>query len=172
VKVLGAVLAGGKSSRFGSDKGLALLNGTPLIDYARTLVAAQCDGVVTVGRGEVRDWPEAGRGPLGGLAGALLHAEQEGFDAVLSCALDSLGLPPDLRERLTPPPSYVRSQPVIGLWPTGSLEDAQAILSSGASASMRGFAERIGARAVKLPSEPANVNTPADLARWELSHGV
>jgi molybdopterin-guanine dinucleotide biosynthesis protein A len=170
--VLGAVIAGGKSSRFGSDKGLALLKGRPLIDHAAELLSTQCDEVVIVGRGAVQDWPEAGRGPLGGLAGALLHATDNRFEAVLSCALDSLGLPPDVRERLSPAPAYVASQPVVGLWPTSSLEDAQAILGSGMSASMRGFAERIGARAVKLAQEPANVNTPADLARWELSHGI
>ena len=163
------MLAGGKSSRFGSDKGQALLNGKPLTDHAAELLAFQCDAVVIVGQGAVLDWPEGGRGPLGGLAGALLHAREIGFDSVLCCAVDSLGLPPDLRERLTPGPAYVASQPVIGLWPIASLLAAQAMLDSGAIASMHGFAERIGARAVKLPHEPANVNTPDDLAQWELS---
>ena len=30
---------------------------------------------------------------------------------------------------------------------------------------MRAFAEAIGARAVTLAADPANINTPADLAR-------
>ena len=172
MRLLGAVLAGGRSIRFGSDKGQALLNGKPLIEHAAEALSKHCEEVVIVGRGAVPDWPEPGRGPLGGLAGALLYARDSGFDAVLSCALDSLGLPADLRERLMPAPSYVESQPVIGMWLTDSLDAAQAMLASGQTASMRGFADRIEARAVKLPQEPANVNTPDDLARWELSHGL
>jgi molybdenum cofactor guanylyltransferase len=172
VKLLGAVLAGGKSSRFGSDKAMALAGGRRLLDRAVEGLREQCDGVVIVGRGEVPDWPEPGRGPLGGLAGALLHAWQHGFDAVLSCAVDSLDLPADLRARLQPAPAFVVSQPVIGLWPARKFEDARAILTSSEKASMHGFAERIGARAVKLKREPANINTPADLARLEQHHGL
>ena len=172
MRVLGAVLAGGRSSRFGSDKALALLGGRPLLDHAISALEGQCETVVVVGRDEVQDWPEPGRGPLGGLAGALIHAERSGYDAVLSCAVDSIGLPADLIERFSPAPAYVASQPVIGLWPIASLDAAQAILTGDGPASMRAFAERIGARAVQLPSEPANVNTPTDLARWEQQHGL
>src|SRR3546814_3555756 len=35
VKTLGAVLAGGRSSRFGSDKALAMLGGRTLLDHAQ-----------------------------------------------------------------------------------------------------------------------------------------
>lgn len=177
MRVLGAVLAGGRSSRFGSDKALAHYRGTPLIEHAVEALAAQCDAVVLVGRAHagivsVFDWPEPGRGPLGGLAGALDHAAQNGFDLVLTCAVDSVGLPPDLRALLDPAPACVMSQPVLGLWPAASADVARELLLGSGKHSMLAFAEAIGARRVKLGHEPANVNTPDDLARLEQSHGL
>ena len=77
--ILGAVLAGGKSSRFGSDKALAELDG-------HTLLARAVDALAAIvrrrGRGRPRTAPapsaarsaRAGMGPLGGIAAALHHA--------------------------------------------------------------------------------------------------
>ena len=48
--ILGAVLAGGKSSRFGSDKALAEIAGHTLIAQAVDALAGWCDHVVVVGR--------------------------------------------------------------------------------------------------------------------------
>ena len=172
MRLLGAVLAGGRSRRFGSDKALARIGGETLLDRACATLQPHCDKVVVVGRGDVQDWPEPDRGPLGGIAGALLLAKAEGFDAVLSCPVDCADLPSDLRRRLEPGPAFVNGQPVIGLWLVDDLSAAQAILAGGRNASMRGFAERIGARAVKLGREPANINTPEDLARLEQQHGL
>jgi molybdopterin-guanine dinucleotide biosynthesis protein A len=175
--VLGAVLAGGRSSRFGSDKALAIYNRKPLIEHASEALTAQCDAIVVVGRDQpgftcIPDWPAPDHGPLGGVAGALRHALANGFDQVLTCGVDSIGLPSDFLRQLTPAPAYVASQPVLGLWPAaaaGALED---LMAESGSHSMRAFAERIGARGVKLSLEPANVNTSEDLARLELHHGL
>ena len=49
---LGAVLAGGQSSRFGSDKALAVLDGQTLLTRAVATLAQWCDTVVVVGRSE------------------------------------------------------------------------------------------------------------------------
>lgn len=174
--MLGAVLAGGRSSRFGSDKAAALYLGKPLIDHAIAAVAAQCDAVVVVGRehpgiSSVLDWPAPDQGPLGGFGGALGYAQQNGFDAVLTCAVDAIDLPRDLRDRLGPPPAYCVAQPVIGLWPVGALDPLKRMLSEPGSRSVRAFAERIGARAVQVPGI-ANLNTPDDLAGWKTPSGV
>lgn len=177
MRVLGVVLAGGRSSRFGSDKALATYHGRPLIAHAADALAAQCDAVVVVGRDNpgfacIPDWPAPGRGPLGGLAGALRYAREKGFELVLTCGVDSIGVPVDLRNRLTPAPAYVASQPVLGLWPADSAGALETLMTGTGKHSMRAFAERIGARGVKLPAEPANVNAPEDLARLELHHGL
>jgi molybdopterin-guanine dinucleotide biosynthesis protein A len=170
---LGAILAGGQSSRFGSDKALATLHGEQLIDLARAALAAQCDEVVVVGRdGGVPDWPMPGLGPLGGVAGALRHARVTGHAHVLTCGVDSVGLPADLRNRLSPAPAYVIGQPVIGLWPVEALATLETRLAGPGSHSMRAFADEIGARGIDLPLPLANVNTRADLAALELQDGI
>ncbi len=171
--ILGAILAGGQSTRFGSDKAVALLRGKPLLDHAREALAAQCDEVVVVGRDTgIPDSPAPGMGPLGGIAGALHHARQNGHDQVLTCGVDSVDLPADLLARLSPAPSHLESQPVIGLWPVTAASQLDALLASDTSHSMRAFAEAIGARRIFTPTQPANVNTPGDLERLEQHHGL
>ena len=173
MSTLGAVLAGGQSLRFGSDKAVATLHGARLIDLARAALAAQCDAVVVVGRDEgVPDWPAPGLGPLGGIAGALRYARAQGYAQVLSCGVDSVGLPADLRDRLGFAPAYVVGQPVIGLWPVEALPVLEARLAGPGSHSMRAFADEIGARAIALPHPLANVNTRDELARLELQDGL
>ncbi len=63
--ILGAVLAGGQSTRFGSDKALARLGGETLLMRAVDLLAGWCEKVVVVGREEapaptLPDRPRAG----------------------------------------------------------------------------------------------------------------
>ena len=175
--ILGAVLAGGQSLRFGSDKALAMLDGLTLLDRAMSSLAQLCDAVVVVGRETAQaatlpDRPRAGMGPLGGLAAALHHAGEGGYTAVLSCSVDSLGLDAGLRDALEPAPAYVSSQPVIGLWPASASPVLDALLAGEGRHSMRSFAEAIGARPVQLARNPANINTPADLAAAETHHGL
>ena len=74
MRVLGAILGGGQSSRFGSDKAVALLHGLPLMDHASAGLRPHVEAVITVGRDwhglvRVEDEPEPGLGPLGGLLG-------------------------------------------------------------------------------------------------------
>lgn len=165
MKTLGAVLAGGRSSRFGSDKALAMLDGRTLLDHAAAALGPHCDAVVVVGRGEIADWPRPDMGPLGGIAGALIHAANAGFDQVLTAPVDCVRLPDDLRARLEPAPAFLETQPVIGLWPVGSISDLRAILEDGSDHAVRAYARRIGARAVASDFVPPNVNSLADLDR-------
>ena len=174
---LGAVLAGGQSSRFGSDKALALLDGQTLLTRAVDTLAQWCDAVVVVGRSEapaptIPDWPRAQMGPLGGIAAALRHGAATGHSEVLTCGVDSVGLPDDLPARLAPAPAYLADQPVVGLWPASAASDVAAILDGTGKHSLRALAERLGARAVTLEANPANINTPADLANLEHRDGV
>lgn len=165
MRTLGAVLAGGRSSRFGSDKALATLDGQTLLDHAMTALHPHCDLVIVVGRGEVADWPRPDMGPLGGIAGALMHAANAGFDRVLTAPVDCVRLPDNLRALLEPAPAFLETQPVIGLWSVTALNELRAMLEDGSDLAVKAYARRIGARAVQSDFVPPNVNSAADLDR-------
>jgi molybdopterin-guanine dinucleotide biosynthesis protein A len=168
-KLLGAIIAGGQSRRFGSDKALAEFNGRFLLDHVIAGLAEQTDFLVICGR-EVpgrtclADRPEPGLGPLGGLAAALHYAMMRGFDAVLTSACDTPEVPADLAEALVGfHPAIVVGQPLFGFWPTALSVELDAYLAAGQSRAVSHWSDRAGARRVRLIGEIANINTPADL---------
>ena len=170
--ILGVVLAGGMSTRFGSDKALAELDGRTLISRAVDTLSGWCEYVVIAGRATgpapcIPDWPRAGMGPLAGIAAGLHHAQDEGYASVLTCGVDSLALPSDLLDRLSPAPAFVETQPVIGHWPMQAVGAVEAILHGEGRHSMLAFATSVNARAIRANVQPANINTPADLAALE-----
>jgi molybdopterin-guanine dinucleotide biosynthesis protein A len=167
--ILGAVLAGGLSSRFGSDKALAELDGHTLIALAVDALSGWCEHVVVVGRETapaptLPDWPRPGMGPLGGLAAALHLAQDEGYEAVLTCGVDAAVLPGDLLALLGAAPACLAAQPVIGLWPASSATALDELLHGEGVHSMYRFAQLIGARRVETDRLIPNINTPADLS--------
>ncbi len=167
-RTLGAILAGGQARRFGSDKAQALYAGERLIDRVAAALSAQCESLVVCGREEagftcIPDWPEAGLGPLGGLAAALRHASERGFTHVLSAGVDAPDLPRDLAAQLAGEgAAIVESQPVVGLWPADAAPALEVFVGSGGRSLYR-FADHIGARQIDLPSPLMNVNRPEDL---------
>lgn len=170
--ILGAVLAGGKASRFGSDKALAEVEGRTLLARTVDALSGWCEHVIVTGRSvapapTLPDWPRAGMGPLGGLAAALHHARDEDYEAVFSCGVDTLGLPETLPGQLGAGPACLASQPIIGIWPVTLIEVIEPLLlDSQQTHSMYRFAELSGARLVEIGNPPANINSPADLAAF------
>ncbi|MEY2883763.1 MAG: hypothetical protein RL490_1487 [Pseudomonadota bacterium] len=167
MRLLGAILAGGASSRFGSDKALALWAGQPLLAHAIAALAPQVATLAVIGRdwpGLLRldDQPAPGLGPLGGLCGALLHAAAHGYDAVLCVPCDTLGLPADLATRLAPGPAVAQGQRAIGLWPASLAPALLARLASGDSRALHIWATACGARTVDC-GPLHNINRPEDL---------
>ena len=176
--ILGVVLAGGLSTRFGSDKALAELGGRTLLARAFDTLSGFCEMVIIAGRERgpghhcVPDWPHDNMGPLGGIAAGLRFARDEGYESVLTCGVDSVGLPDDLLERLSPAPANLADPPVVGPWPTGSGDAIETLLLSEEKHSMLAFAGAVRATAVKLDAKPANINTPADLTAAESQDGI
>jgi len=168
MKALGAILAGGKAQRFGSDKAAALWRGRPLIDWVADALEAQCEAVVLCGRQAdgfvcLTDAPEAGLGPLGGLNAALRYASLHGYTHVLSAGVDAPNLPPSLRDTLAGPgAAIVANQPVVGLWPSALRADLDGYLADGGRA-LYGFAESVEAQRVTLAAALLNINHPNDL---------
>jgi molybdopterin-guanine dinucleotide biosynthesis protein A len=175
--ILGVVLAGGQATRFGSDKALAELSGRTLLSRAFDALSGHCELVVVAGREEgpgrcIPDWPQAGMGPLAGIAAGLHLAQEEGYETVLTCGVDSVNMPEHLLELLSPAPAYLADQPVVGHWPAGAVGEIERVLEGTGRHSMLAFAGAIGARGVKTPAKPANINTPADLAAAEKKYGI
>jgi molybdopterin-guanine dinucleotide biosynthesis protein A len=168
VKLLGAILAGGAATRFGSDKALALFASKPLLQHAIDVLSPQVDTVAVVGRdwpglARIDDLPANGLGPLGGLCGALAHGLTHGFDAVLVAPCDTLGLPSDLAARLNPGPAVARGQRSVGLWPSNLAPTLLARLTNGGSRALHAWMEATAAREVDC-GPLHNINHPDDLA--------
>jgi len=95
----GIILAGGKSSRMGVDKGFQELCGKPLIEYAIEALSGLCNNIIistssdayqSLGYKVVSDvFP--GIGPMGGIYSALKQSETEA-NLVLSCDLPFVSL--------------------------------------------------------------------------------
>lgn len=166
---LGAVIAGGRSSRFGSDKAMALWHGRRLIDHAIDALRPFVDEIVICGRGHdglasISDRPAPGMGPLGGLCAALHHAQAQGREAVLSIGCDTPLLPAALVERLIAGGGgHVAQLPVVGLWPASLAASLDAFLASDRKHAIRIWAAAAGVGAVDWPGL-ANVNEPGDLS--------
>ena len=167
---LGAVIAGGRSSRFGSDKAEALWNGKPLIDHAIAALAPFVDEIVLCGRAHgkstvLADRPAPNMGPLGGLCAALSYAGTRGHGFVLTVGCDTPLLPAALFDALIAVggPAYVAQLPLIGCWPAELAAGLDAFLARDVKHAIRAWAAAEGARAIDWPGL-ANVNAPADLA--------
>lgn len=177
MKILGAVLAGGKSSRFGSDKAVALYNDRRLIDIVVNSLHQQVDTIVICGRDlpgfkNLRDRPSPGLGPLGGLSASLSYANLHGFDAVLSVATDILPLPAELAGWLSPHsknnsrPVVVAGQHLIGFWPARLTGRLDYHLSGDNNRSIRGWIAASDAVSVEIPTVFHNINTGPDLENF------
>lgn len=167
--ILGAVLAGGRSTRFGSDKAEAIWRGRPLLDHVVDRLGSACPKVIVCGRYHadhetVPDRPASDLGPLGGINAALHFALANGFDRVLSAPCDAPSVSEELLASLAAARDnvYVTDMPVIGCWKADSAPLLDAHLRGSHGRSMRSWAERIDAIALDLPA-PLNINRPVDL---------
>lgn len=89
----GFILAGGKSSRFGSDKALARIEGKTMISYSIDLLKPFCQ-TICVNKGDKDDYsyPEVysisdlipGIGPMGGIYSCLKTSETN-YNLILTC---------------------------------------------------------------------------------------
>lgn len=110
-RILGVILAGGASRRFGADKSAALLGGRPLLAWVverarpqvETLLLNANDPETGKGVADVERLADdaPGEGPLAGILATLVEAERRGFRQVASFACDTPFFPDDTAARLT-----------------------------------------------------------------------
>jgi molybdenum cofactor guanylyltransferase len=136
MNIAGCILAGGRSSRFGSDKALAVVGGNTLLEHAIARLALQVTQLAVNTNSEDPAFAEAGllilkdaapdfRGPLAGILAAVEWAGAAGADAVATAAVDTPLFPHDLVERLSEAgkgkiaiaESLSGLHPTFGLWP-------------------------------------------------------
>ncbi|HET7229791.1 MAG TPA: molybdenum cofactor guanylyltransferase [Longimicrobium sp.] len=189
--IIGAILAGGASSRFGSPKALATVDGRRIIHRVRDALAGAVDGIVVIANEPelfadldlpIRGDRVPGLGPLAGVEAALRWAAERGGEGALCVSCDlpfaAAGL---LREmaargdgaRAVVPESGRGVEPLCAWYPAAALAHIERLLESG-DRSMRALLASV--ETVRLPvdivrrfGDPEvlffNVNTRDDLER-------
>lgn len=181
--ILGVILAGGASRRFGSDKALALLGGTPLIEHVARRAKPQVGSLAVSGAAsaplglEVIADREKGAGPLSGIVSSLAWADANGFTLLATFACDGPFIPEDLVTRLSselgatvdcvmascgPDKHYTYAvwRPVC--------RPALEIAYARGLRSLRGVTDAVAVRYVDFPPTTFfNINRPEDLASAE-----
>ncbi len=167
--ILGAVLAGGRATRFGSDKAVALWNGAPLIDHVIARLTTAVCGIIVCGRVHngtisVADRPAPDLGPLGGLNAALHHGASNGYDRVITVPCDTPLLDEALLSALRSAEgeAFLVDMPVIGKWCCDGASLLDELLRSGGDRSMRSWTSLRAAAPLFHPAPP-NINCRADL---------
>lgn len=131
--VVGIVLAGGQSRRFGSPKAFALYKGKPFYEFAVAALAPHCDEVVVVTRPELTSRiPTSynvitdvetykGQGPLAGILSGMKELPAERY-IVLPCDMphvdaEVIGSLVKAHENLaTAVTSEGRNHPLVSVW--------------------------------------------------------
>jgi molybdopterin-guanine dinucleotide biosynthesis protein A len=189
--VVGLVLAGGRSVRFGGEKAVALLDGKPLLVWAAERLRSVSGNVaINVRPGTEAEavakrlglrtlFDEVGdaTGPLAGVKVGLIWAEEEGAEALAVSPCDAPLLPDDLYVRLRAAADGGAAmaetidgrQPLCAVWPVTALPRVREALAGGAHPPTWQVLEGIGARRVlfERPEAFANINTREDLAALE-----
>ena len=186
--IVGLILAGGRSERFGSEKALARLDRQPLIAIAADRLAADCFPVaVSAGPGSgAAAWAEAAGlpvlhdadgdadGPLAGVRAGLVWAKATGASHMATLPCDTPYSPADMTRRLLAGmgASFLAiaetedgAHPLCALWRTEALAPLTLAMTGGAHPPVHEFAGRIGARRVRFPDPAAfaNINRREDL---------
>ncbi len=142
--VLGAILAGGRSSRMGEDKALLEVAGRPSVLWVADALTSVCSEVVVTGRSGptlgLRGIPDVGkahRGPLAGIVGAMHEAGDgwvvaAGVDQpwIRQATIDEMVRLADA-ERAVVPVDDGTPQVTCALYPAVWVEEARALLDAG-----------------------------------------
>ncbi len=190
--MLGAIQAGGLSSRMGQDKAWLTIDGRPLIEHSLAAIQPVVDTLAIVASASNSDYRDLatrwqallledripGCGPLGGIEAALRAARQD----VLALACDLPFVTSDLLRKLrsihelekaeatVPIDASGRLQPLVAIYGRGCLSHIETMLDSGEYKVDLLFT-RIPTRFVKFGEFAAladsdqfftNINTPAD----------
>lgn len=181
MNILGAIIAGGKSKRMGTEKAFIKLGPKSLIIRVIDRLMPQVDDIVINANGDskrfefldldiIPDIETEIDTPLAGIHAALSYAAEEGYDAVVSVPADSPFLPHDLVRKLSgTKPAFANSKGqdhfLTGFWPVKLLPHLQIEMMK--SNRVKDWVYKINAAKVNWRADDydpfMNINTPADI---------
>jgi molybdenum cofactor guanylyltransferase len=188
MKIAGCILAGGRSSRFGSDKALIMLQGRTLLAHAIARLRPQVDLIAINTNSAAPEYKEFGLplvpdqtnsfdGPLAGVIAGLEWARKSGASHLASAAVDTPLFPDDLiaiflqkaGTKIIAAESGTGLHPTFALWPVSASDALASWLSSGQSRKMTDFLTSQAYETAMFPISGTldpffNINTPEDLA--------
>ena len=188
--ITGIILAGGKSSRIGSDKGFLSLNEATFISHIIKAIKPFVNDIIIVSNNSDYDVYKLKRvadiiedaGPLAGLYSGLNESETE-YNLVLSCdvplingaVLNKLIKGFDAEKDIIQLKSKNRTMPLIAIYKKQCLHHCQDLLLKG-ERRLRTAVEQLNTKTIKLEPEldpyVRNINTTLELKelRNELEH--
>ena len=190
--ITGVILAGGKSSRFGSEKALATLGGRSLLARAvealepfvsDIAVSAPIESGAGIeahrsGFSVLPDRVGLARGPLAGILAGLEWSKSRNAKWMISLPCDVVSLPSDIFPRLCAAAADANGayavtaqgpQSLCAVWPVESEAALEAVLDSGTHPPVREFLEQMGGTPVHFAGSGLflNINTRDDLLAAE-----
>ena len=193
MRVLGAIIAGGKSTRMdGHEKSFLMLDGATLLERTLSRLRFQVDDVIINANGDatrfaathvtvVEDLLTNVGTPLAGLQAALYYGSNHGFEAVVTVPSDAPFLPLDLVQRLLSAGAVTgaaiarsggQDHYITGIWTTAMARPLGRLIETEGMTRVQDFVARTKAEKVvwaAVPHDPFfNINTPPDLAEAEL----
>ncbi len=191
MKVLGVIVAGGQSSRMGTEKALLKLSGVTLLERVLSRLRLQVDEVALNANGDATRFGYHGLAvfadvlenvstPLAGLHAALARGETLGFDAIVTVPSDAPFLPLDLVTKLTEAgevsgAAHARSggqdHYLTGMWTVQLAKPLEKLIRDEGMRRVQDFCAKAKARRATwetVPHDPFfNINTPEDLDEAE-----
>ncbi len=179
----GIVLAGGRSSRMGTEKGLVQVDGKPMISHVLDVLEklGVCDIKICAndpryeqfGYPVIKDLVKE-KGPIGGMYSALLESETEN-NLILSCDIPNISvevlqfLLKNSNEELATIVAYNgKKHPLIGVYKIGGLPIIKKCVETD-ELRLTDLCKQLGAKVVTIPNHVGNdrdflnMNTPQEL---------
>jgi molybdopterin-guanine dinucleotide biosynthesis protein A len=167
-RLTGVLLVGGASTRFGSPKALAEVDGETFADRGRRVLAEACDEVLVIGKAgelpfDVLDDASEVRAPIAGVVAALRAAT---YEVCVCLPVDCVRITPDVIRELGEAccdAAVPQTGPLPGAWAKTALPILERRLAEGPLALYRTYDELDVAHLELDASLLADVDTPGDL---------